>query len=82
MNPYDDPTLPQIELGASIFVDANKNIMRAVEEFKLPIKSNGDPANGMGIWDGEEFVVEVSDESNLAWLATRFFLRVRHDMMF
>ena len=56
--PHDDPSYAPVELGASIFVDANRNIMRAVKEFNLtlaPFQEGGD----MGIWDGSRFVLTV-----------------------
>jgi prenylcysteine oxidase/farnesylcysteine lyase len=30
--PYDNSSLPELELGASIFVEANKNLWRASDE--------------------------------------------------
>ncbi|KAI1792233.1 FAD/NAD(P)-binding domain-containing protein [Ganoderma leucocontextum] len=57
--PYDDPSLEPHELGASIFVKANKNMWRAVDEFGLErVKFDGDDDEGvMGIWDGHEFLL-------------------------
>jgi prenylcysteine oxidase/farnesylcysteine lyase len=62
----DDPTLGTIELGASIFVEANKNLMKATEKFGLKRtrltaladeqSSSGRP--GLGVWDGNEFLFE------------------------
>ncbi|KDN34630.1 hypothetical protein RSAG8_12292, partial [Rhizoctonia solani AG-8 WAC10335] len=42
VRPYDDATIPTVELGASIYVDANKNIARAVKEFNLSTVEYGD----------------------------------------
>jgi len=59
VHPYDDETLPPIELGASIFVKENRNMMRAAKEFNLTLRDHGDKSNRMGIWDGCTFVLEV-----------------------
>ncbi len=59
--PYDDPSYPAVELGASIFVDANRNMMRAVKEFNLTLAPfrKGEDDSDMGIWDGSRFVLRV-----------------------
>lgn len=62
----DDPALGTIELGASIFVEANKNLMKATEKFGLELtrltsladKVESATRPGLGVWDGEEFVFE------------------------
>ncbi|KAI9317412.1 Prenylcysteine lyase [Dichotomocladium elegans] len=56
----DDPSVGFIELGASIFVEKNYNLMNATKRFglgltrltELPIE------RGLGIWDGKEFLFE------------------------
>ena len=58
MHPYDDPALEPIELGASIFVRANKNLWRATDEFGLARTDFGEDGT-MGIWDGAEFRLTV-----------------------
>lgn len=58
MQPYDDPELDPIELGASIFVKANKNLWRATEEFGFERK-DFDEGDTLGIWDGTEFRLMV-----------------------
>ena len=62
MLPYNDSRLAPIELGASIFVKANKNLWRASEEFGLNLtdfsEQPGDST--LGIWDGKEFLLTVS----------------------
>ena len=57
VSPYDN--LQPIELGGSIFVKANKNLWRAVEEFGLERSDFEDEKSVMGIWDGQEFVLTV-----------------------
>jgi prenylcysteine oxidase / farnesylcysteine lyase len=48
-----------IELGASIFVRANKNLWRASDEFNLTRLDFEDEDSDMGIWDGQEFLLTV-----------------------
>ncbi|KAF7339982.1 Prenylcysteine lyase [Mycena venus] len=57
--PHDNTSLPAIELGASIFVKANKNMWRAVDEFNLTRRDFRDD-KGMGIWDGEKLLFTVN----------------------
>ena len=57
VTPYDD--LTPIELGASVFVKANKNMWRAVDEFGLERTGFDDEKEVMGIWDGEQFPLTV-----------------------
>ncbi|KAI9661300.1 MAG: hypothetical protein M1821_009627 [Bathelium mastoideum] len=64
VNAWDDPTEP-VELGASIFVEVNKNLVKAAKDFNLstnvmsetPSSSNGPR---LGVWNGKEFVLQVS----------------------
>jgi hypothetical protein len=56
--PYSNSSLPPLELGASIFVPANKNLWRAAEEFNLTREDNVD--DDVGIWDGDKLLVSVS----------------------
>ncbi|GAN05753.1 FAD/NAD(P)-binding domain-containing protein [Mucor ambiguus] len=63
-----DYSLGTIELGASIFVEANKNLMMAVEKFGLnktrltalekEVSAKNRP--GLGVWNGKEFLFEES----------------------
>ncbi|GAA5817285.1 hypothetical protein MFLAVUS_010828 [Mucor flavus] len=56
-----DDSLGTIELGASIFVEANKNLMTAAEKFNLELTqlTGVESARpGLGIWDGKELVFE------------------------
>jgi prenylcysteine oxidase/farnesylcysteine lyase len=58
--PYDNTSLPPIELGASIFVKVNKNLWRASDEFNLTRRALEDEDRVMGIWDGEKLLLSVS----------------------
>lgn len=60
MNPYDDPELQPIELGASIFVEVNQNLWRATEEFGLNRSDWDEGEDSMGLWDGSKFVITAS----------------------
>ncbi|KAG8220136.1 Prenylcysteine lyase-domain-containing protein [Butyriboletus roseoflavus] len=61
--PYDDPAYAPVELGGSIFVDSNKNMMRASKDFNLSLSDFGDDFSDMGIWDGNKFVLVMDDSS-------------------
>ncbi|KAI9929231.1 hypothetical protein ASPWEDRAFT_149847 [Aspergillus wentii DTO 134E9] len=62
---FDDPAYP-VELGASIFVDVNYNLVNASKELGL-LASSASRARPMesedtiGIWDGEQFVFVLQD---------------------
>ncbi|KAL8711911.1 MAG: hypothetical protein Q9225_007040 [Loekoesia sp. 1 TL-2023] len=71
VNAYDDPNEP-VELGASIFVKVNHNLVSAAEAFSLPIQSmrvarKHDRPEVLGVWNGEEFVFTQSDSDNKYW---------------
>ncbi|KAG2160140.1 FAD/NAD(P)-binding domain-containing protein [Suillus bovinus] len=71
VHPYDDITFAPLELGASIFVDANKNLMRASKEFNLTLTAFEDDDADTGIWDGQNFVLVMESGSYLkSWWAT------------
>ncbi|KAH8079076.1 FAD/NAD(P)-binding domain-containing protein [Cristinia sonorae] len=57
-----------MELGASIFVRANKNLWRATEEFNLTRTgfTGDDDGDETGIWDGEKFVFTMGASNG--WL--------------
>ncbi|KAK6509380.1 hypothetical protein TWF481_004129 [Arthrobotrys musiformis] len=60
---YDDPEEP-VELGGSIFVEVNRNMVEAAKLFELPIAGydtgSTDGADQLGVWDGKELVVTIS----------------------
>ncbi|TFK57561.1 FAD/NAD(P)-binding domain-containing protein [Heliocybe sulcata] len=57
--PYENRELKPVELGASIFVKANKNLWRAAEEFNLTRYNFEEDDDETGIWDGEKFVLTL-----------------------
>lgn len=59
MQPYEDEQLEPVELGASIFVKANKNMWRASDEFGFERADFDDNDDSMGIWDGTKFLLTV-----------------------
>ncbi|EIN13466.1 FAD/NAD(P)-binding domain-containing protein [Punctularia strigosozonata HHB-11173 SS5] len=77
IHPYNDTSLRPIELGASVFVEANKNLWRATEEFNLTRYdfTNGDDDSKNGIWDGERFrFVMGSGKGISSWFDTAHML--------
>ena len=60
--PYDDSANQEpVELGASIFADVNRNMVRAAKYFNLTTGAKlGEEDSVTSIWDGQQFVVEVS----------------------
>ncbi|KAK7205544.1 putative prenylcysteine lyase [Myxozyma melibiosi] len=75
VNVHDDARWP-VELGASIFVKQNLNLVAAVQEFGLEIRTaelgrvrkmdNVTISDSIGIWNGKSFVYEAQSDSS--WL--------------
>ncbi|TKA65794.1 hypothetical protein B0A49_07101 [Cryomyces minteri] len=68
VNVYDDSDQP-VELGASIFVQVNRNLVNAAKVFNLTTSGMRDAApytDGpkLGVWNGEEFVITQTASSN------------------
>ena len=60
VNVYNDPRHP-VELGASIFVKANRNLFSAAQDFGLTIEEAAETVSKeslatLGVWNGNEFV--------------------------
>ncbi|KAL3413568.1 Prenylcysteine lyase-domain-containing protein [Aspergillus fumigatus] len=81
VNALDDPKYP-VELGASIFVSVNYNLVNASKELGLAVRS-ADQArpresdDTIGVWDGEQFVLVLQDTYswwNIAKLLWRYGL--------
>lgn len=67
---FNDPKNP-VELGASIFVQVNKNLMRAAKKFGLQVKQAGrgrpkEATYSLGVWNGQEFVF-LQKEGGFYW---------------
>lgn len=73
--PYDDPQrYESVELGASIFADVNRNMVRFAKDFDLPTDAKLDEDGSItAIWDGQQFVIE--DLSDGWWSSTKLFWR-------
>ncbi|KAL1301648.1 hypothetical protein AAFC00_005870 [Neodothiora populina] len=74
---YDDPFQPA-ELGASVFVQVNRNLVDAVKEFNLSIDGLESAAvDGntptLGIWNGREFVFTQAPGSRGWWDTAKLF---------
>ncbi|KAI0005435.1 FAD/NAD-P-binding domain-containing protein [Russula compacta] len=74
--PYNNTAYEPVELGASIFVKANKNLRRAVDEFNLSLYGFNDEDGGMTIWDGERILYTREKESGSwdSWLNNLKFI--------
>ncbi|OCF36073.1 prenylcysteine oxidase/farnesylcysteine lyase [Kwoniella heveanensis CBS 569] len=68
--PHGDERLRWQELGGSIFVDANKNMMRAAKHFNLTLIDPSYGQAGLGVWDGTQFLFTTSgsDSTTSNWL--------------
>ncbi|MCJ1291598.1 hypothetical protein MMC34_003143 [Xylographa carneopallida] len=71
VNVYGDPAEP-VELGASIFVQVNRNLISAAKEFGLVTTRNaaGRPKESpdmLGVWDGSIFTFTQSEASAQWW---------------
>jgi len=68
--------LEPVELGASIFVEVNRILRDAANEFGLhtrPHESAGDEPELLGIWNGEKFVFTQNGEASWFDLAKFFW---------
>lgn len=70
VNVFDDPAYP-VEVGGSIFVDVNYNLVNATKELGLTTRdfetsgSKKSAEDEVGIWDGKRFVFTIDD--SLDW---------------
>ncbi|OBR16213.1 Prenylcysteine oxidase [Colletotrichum higginsianum IMI 349063] len=70
---YNNPLEP-VELGASIFIEANHIMYNASLNFGLPLKEPESGSDGfLGIWDGEKFVFTQDDSSWEWWNLAKLF---------
>ncbi|KAJ5130592.1 Prenylcysteine oxidase [Penicillium bovifimosum] len=75
---FDDPAYP-IELGASIFVQVNYNLVNATRDLGLTVNSADharpkESSESIGIWDGHQFVFSMKNSYNW-WNIGRLFWR-------
>ncbi|OLN96170.1 Farnesylcysteine lyase [Colletotrichum chlorophyti] len=72
---YDNP-LERVELGASIFIEANHILYNASLHFGLPLKEPESGDDGLlGIWDGESLIYTQDDKSWGWWNLAKLFWR-------
>lgn len=77
VNAFDDPSQP-VELGASIFVSVNRNLVSACKAFNLSVSTSktrsgsGDEEAVLGVWDGKQFVFRQPLDAGRweGWLST------------
>ncbi|KAL4897784.1 Prenylcysteine lyase-domain-containing protein [Aspergillus ambiguus] len=65
VNVLDNPAYP-VELGASIFVNVNYNLVNATRDLGLSVQSASyerpkESPDQIGVWDGEQFVFVLQD---------------------
>lgn len=79
----DDPELGLFELGASIFIERNYNLINATRRFNLNLTGLTELPfeRGLGIWDGKDFLFEESgnkywDVAKLLWRYGYSLIRV------
>ena len=66
VNVYGNASHP-VELGASVFVPANKILYGAAKEFGLDTRGGFNGDRLMTVWDGDRFVFESDDGSAWWW---------------
>ncbi|TIB71849.1 hypothetical protein E3Q23_03609 [Wallemia mellicola] len=64
--PHNNETYDSVELGASIFVDANKNMVKAVNDFDFDLADKG--TDDFGIYNGKNFVFKSSSWTYLDYV--------------
>lgn len=73
IHPLNDTELDPVEVGASIFADANYNLQHAADEFGLSYVSSKDLlSDTLGVWDGKQFVIETDGST---WSQAKLFWR-------
>ncbi|KAL4931246.1 putative prenylcysteine lyase [Aspergillus undulatus] len=77
VNVFDDPAYP-IELGASIFVEVNYNLVNASKELGLNVRGASyerpQESETLGVWDGKDFVF-VMEDSGSWWTIAKLLWR-------
>ena len=71
VNIFDDPQLP-LELGGSVFVEANRILLSTAKKLALPISGADqrrpmEASDTLGVWNGEKFVFTQSEGSYFIW---------------
>ncbi|TNY24016.1 Prenylcysteine lyase-domain-containing protein [Rhodotorula diobovata] len=58
---------PPVEMGASVFVAANKNLVKAVSAFGLELDAYGGEEGQTAAWDGERWVYQEKGSFGWGW---------------
>ncbi|KAK3349027.1 Prenylcysteine lyase-domain-containing protein [Lasiosphaeria hispida] len=75
VNPFGNSS-QRVELGASIFIQKNHIMYKALEEFNLsPRDPDEDSDSTLGIWDGDEFVFTIDQSDSFWWNAYKVFMK-------
>ena len=79
VNVYGNPAEP-VELGASIFVEVNKNLVSAAKELGLFTEDAGaarpkEACEELGVWDGQSFVFVQSNDGHYWWNMAKLIWR-------
>ena len=70
---FDNPAEP-VELGASIFVEANHILWNATRDFNLTKRDPDYDENGiLAVWDGEQLIFQQSYQSWNWWNLAKLF---------
>jgi prenylcysteine oxidase / farnesylcysteine lyase len=70
--PYDNTSLPELELGASIFIEADQNLWRASNEFNLTRRDFRGESYDSGIWDGQNILFSVCSKLRVQELRSKY----------
>ncbi|KAH7104700.1 FAD/NAD(P)-binding domain-containing protein [Auriculariales sp. MPI-PUGE-AT-0066] len=66
--PYGNTNYPHVEVGGSIYVPGNLNMMRATEEFQLErVQPGAGMHNEIGFWNGKDFVFRMETSGVGSW---------------
>ncbi|CDO76406.1 hypothetical protein BN946_scf184937.g20 [Trametes cinnabarina] len=71
VQPYGLSELDPIELGGTVFVEANKNLWRATAEFGLERVPYENPSDVIGVWDGKKFLITIGGQNWCSDLLTK-----------
>lgn len=75
INPYGDASV-RVELGASVFIQANQIIYGAMQQFGLSeMVPDASLSPTLGIWDGNSFVLKLNDLLPSWWNTLQVGLR-------
>ncbi len=75
VNPFENASQP-VELGASIFIEKNEILYKALQDFGHETTRFGSKLSElMGIWDGEKFVFTINTSDSSWWIGIKVTLK-------